>query len=79
MSEKIFNVLFFVTAFGGLIGLTTIVLMSEMTGPVWIGVMAAIGLLTTIAFGLLLLGGLLFAGFIALCKWADQRNANQPL
>ena len=43
MFERIMNWLFFVTAFAGLIDLGTIVILSEMEGPLWVAVMAATG------------------------------------
>ena len=59
MFDRIMNWLFFVTAFAGLIGLGTIVILSEMEGPLWVAIMAAIGCVTVGAFALLLTLGML--------------------
>ena len=61
MFERIMNWLFFVTAVLGLTGLVTIVILSEMEGPLWIAIMAAVGCVTVGAFALLLAIGLLVA------------------
>ena len=68
MFERIMNWLFFVTSLAGLIGLGTIVILSEMEGPLWVAIMAAIGCVTVGAFALLLAIGLLVAMYAAI-KW----------
>ena len=77
MFDRIMNWLFFVTAFAGLIGLGTIVILSEIEGPLWIAIMAAIGCVTVGAFALLLAIGLLVAMYATVgrpaIKWLLMR------
>ena len=68
MFEQIMNWLFFVTAVLSLIGIVTVVILSEMEGPLWIAIMAAIGCITVGAFALLLAIGLLVAVYATVCR-----------
>lgn len=77
--EKFLNILFVLTAIAAATGLTTLVLLTEMEGPIWVAIMAALGVVVTVLFGMLLLAGLLFAGFIALNNACDRRNNQRYL
>ena len=79
MIEKLINVLFVFTALAGATGLATLVVLTEMEGPTWVAVMAALGIVVTALFGILLLAGLLFAGFIALNNACDRHNNQRYL
>ena len=81
MLDRIMGVLFVVTALIGLVGFATLAILTQMSGPLWIAIAAAIGIVVTGIFALMLMAALLFAAFVGLCKWADKRNAasQQPL
>ena len=79
MFNKIINVLFVVTALAGATGLTTLIVLTEMEGPMWVAVMAALGIVTTVIFCVLLLAAMLFACFVALNNACDRRNSRRQL
>jgi pilus assembly protein TadC len=89
MFNKIMTTLYVVTAIAAATGLTTLVVLTEMEGPLWVAIMAALGVVVTFLFAVLLLAALLFACFIALNNAANRRqnekdfqeviHNNQPL
>lgn len=79
MFNKIINILFVVTALAGATGLTTLVVLTEMEGPTWVAIMAALGIVTTFLFCVLLLAAMLFACFVALNNACDKRNNRRQL
>lgn len=74
MYTKIANALFILTAVAGIIILTTLMVDVHITGPLWIAVMAAIGIVFTATIGLFAIWAVLFGAFILLCMWSDRRN-----
>lgn len=79
MFNKIMTTMYVLTAIAAATGLTTLIVLTEMEGPLWVAVMAALGVVVTFLFAVLLLAAMLFAGFIALSNAANKHQARRDL
>ena len=79
MFDKIATMLYVLTAIAAATCLTTLIVLTEIEGPMWVAVMAGLGMITTFMFAVLLLAALIFAGFVAINNAANRKQALKEL